>query len=67
MKVREKLYLTYANSRRLWGQYARNLPSQFLMEIPSELYEIQNRSVDESSAETDEEEIEIDYDLSDES
>lgn len=49
-RTREKLYLTYASSRRLWGQHLQNLPSRFLTEIPSELMESR--------------EVEIDYDLS---
>jgi len=38
-RAKEKLYLSYASSRRLWGRQAENLPSRFLTEIPSELLE----------------------------
>ena len=36
-RAREKLYLTYARSRRVWGQEQFNSPSRFLKEIPKEL------------------------------
>lgn len=52
-RVQEKLYLTYASARRLWGQWMQNLSSRFLSEIPPELLECRNR-------------VEIDYDFSDE-
>lgn len=36
-RAREKLYLTYARSRKVWGQEQFNAPSRFLKEIPAEL------------------------------
>ena len=36
-RAREKLYLTYANSRMLYGRTQHNYQSRFLEEIPSEL------------------------------
>ncbi len=36
-RAQEKLYLSYASSRRIYGQVQHNLPSRFLSEIPSEL------------------------------
>ena len=42
-RAKEKLYLVYANSRRLYGSRQHNLPSRFLNEIPSHLYEEENR------------------------
>ncbi len=33
-RAREKLYLTYARCRRVWGQEQYNAPSRFLAEIP---------------------------------
>ena len=38
-RAKEKLYLAYADSRRLYGMRQHNLPSRFLNEIPSDLYE----------------------------
>lgn len=36
-RARERLYLTYARSRRVWGQEQYNPPSRFLKEIPDSL------------------------------
>ncbi len=38
-RAREKLHLTYASCRKLYGFRNFNLPSRFLNEIPHELYE----------------------------
>ncbi len=38
-RAMEHLHLSYASSRRMYGFTAQNLPSRFLSEIPSELYE----------------------------
>ena len=38
-RAKEKLYLTYAKSRKVWGNYQNNPKSRFLDEIPSELKE----------------------------
>lgn len=63
-RTQEKLFLTYASSRRIYGQYVQNLPSRFLTEIPQELLDFRNQlTVEENTKE----EIEIDYDFSDES
>lgn len=35
-RARERLHLTYAKTRRVWGQDQFNLPSRFLKEIPTE-------------------------------
>jgi len=63
-RAKEKLYLSYASSRRIYGRTAQNLPSRFLTEVPSELLE--TRGTFFAGPER-REEIEIDYDLSDES
>ncbi len=63
-RAKEKLYLSYASSRRIYGRVAQNLPSRFLTEIPSELLETRGGFMLDSDRT---EEIEIDYDLSDES
>lgn len=36
-RARQKLWLTHAKMRRVWGQEQMNLPSRFLKEIPKEL------------------------------
>lgn len=36
-RARERLFLTYARSRRVWGQEQYNPPSRFLKEIPEKL------------------------------
>ena len=36
-RARQRLYVTRAEARSLWGQYQYNPPSQFLSEIPSAL------------------------------
>ncbi len=64
-RTKEKLYLSYAISRRLYGEHARNLPSRFLTEIPVELIDFQSGyAVDRGTKFEPEkdEEIEIDYD-----
>ena len=38
-RAREKLYLSHANMRMLFGSTSRNLPSRFLVEIPENLTE----------------------------
>ena len=63
-RAKEKLYLSYASSRRIYGRTAQNLPSRFLTEIPSELLETRGAIFTGPARK---EEIEIDYDLSDES
>ncbi len=40
-RAREKLHLSYATQRRLYGATHHNLPSRFLNEIPSRLYDAQ--------------------------
>lgn len=39
-RARQKLFMTYARHRRLYGTMQFNLPSRFLNEIPSELFEM---------------------------
>jgi DNA helicase-2/ATP-dependent DNA helicase PcrA len=38
-RARERLYLTYARERRVFGSVQNNEPSRFIAEIPSELVE----------------------------
>lgn len=40
-RARKKLHLSYARSRRVWGQEQMNPPSRFLKEIPSEALDFQ--------------------------
>ncbi len=39
-RAREKLHLSYATERRMYGATHHNLPSRFLNEIPSSLYDV---------------------------
>jgi len=60
-RAKEKLYLAYANSRRLYGSRQHNLPSRFLNEIPSHLYDQADRidsSIIDETVFLDEEEAE---------
>ena len=63
-RTQERLYLTYASSRRLYGQIQHNLPSRFLSEIQTELLDSRGslrgwgEDVEKAG------EIEIDYDVS---
>ena len=52
-RAKEKLVLTYANSHRLYGIRQHHLPSRFLSEIPSSLFE-EVSSFANSSREADE-------------
>lgn len=38
-RARQRLHLTYARTRKVWGQDQSNPPSRFLKEIPNELVE----------------------------
>jgi DNA helicase-2/ATP-dependent DNA helicase PcrA len=38
-RAMNQLFLLHANQRRLFGEFKQNAPSQFLMEIPEELWE----------------------------
>jgi DNA helicase-2/ATP-dependent DNA helicase PcrA len=38
-RSKDKLHLTYARERRLYGSYHHNLPSRFLHEIPSDYFD----------------------------
>ncbi|MCB0411628.1 MAG: UvrD-helicase domain-containing protein, partial [Bdellovibrionales bacterium] len=40
-RARKKLYMTYANTRRIWGQEQSHKRSQFLNEIPAEFVDSQ--------------------------
>jgi DNA helicase-2/ATP-dependent DNA helicase PcrA len=39
-RAREKLHLSYATERRMYGATHHNLPSRFLNEIPADLYDV---------------------------
>lgn len=41
-RAREKLWLTYARMRRVWGQEQFNAPSRFIKEIPQDLVEFKS-------------------------
>ena len=42
-RAKHKLFVTYANSRRLYGSRQHNLPSRFLSEIPNQLFDVPDR------------------------
>ncbi|MCA3243987.1 MAG: UvrD-helicase domain-containing protein [Alphaproteobacteria bacterium] len=41
-RARRKLVISYANARRLWGQFLPGSPSRFLAEIPAEHLKVMN-------------------------
>jgi DNA helicase-2/ATP-dependent DNA helicase PcrA len=41
-RARQKLWLTYAKTRKVWGQEQMNPPSRFLQEIPQNLVEFKS-------------------------
>ncbi len=41
-RARQKLWLTYARNRRVWGQEQMNPPSRFLKEIPQDLVQFKS-------------------------
>lgn len=43
-RARQKLFLTYTQVRRVWGQEQTNPPSRFIKEIPPELIDVQSDS-----------------------
>ena len=47
-RAKEKLYLTWAISRRLFGELQVNMPSRFLKELPEELLTGRNEIPDDS-------------------
>jgi DNA helicase-2/ATP-dependent DNA helicase PcrA len=44
-RARERLYMTWARERRLFGRAEHNLPSRFIDELPAELTERHQKSV----------------------
>jgi DNA helicase II / ATP-dependent DNA helicase PcrA len=44
-RARERLYMTWARERRLFGRTEHNLPSRFIDELPAELAERHQKSV----------------------
>ncbi|HOW59440.1 MAG TPA: UvrD-helicase domain-containing protein [Candidatus Omnitrophota bacterium] len=53
-RAREKLHLSYATQRRLYGAVQHNLPSRFLNEIPAGLYDTKAMYVQNDFSEADE-------------
>lgn len=43
-RARQKLFLTYTQLRRVWGQEQMNQPSRFIKEIPSQFLEMRTSS-----------------------
>lgn len=53
-RAREKLHLSYANERRMYGATHHNLPSRFLNEIPPSLYDVRAMRSQDGYADEDE-------------
>lgn len=67
-RARQKLVMTYARQRRLYGSMQFNLPSRFLNEIPSELIEmpgVARRSKPSFESAIDAEDVLLDFDPED--
>lgn len=60
-RAKEKLHLSYASARKLYGVKHFNLPSRFLSEIPHELYETVDGLADDDPMEGEEDEV-IEFD-----
>lgn len=56
-RAEEKVYMTCASQRRLFGSVQHNLPSRFLNEIPSELYVTQGQIASSMTKNTFDDEI----------
>lgn len=63
-RAKEKVHLIYARQRRLYGAMQQNLPSRFLTEIPSELYEtgMSDISTEDDPASDDDLSMDVDID-----
>ncbi len=67
-RAKEKLHMTYTRERRLYGASQHNLPSRFLTEIPSDLFDTAFRGYAMASDDDDiddpsvHDDIEIDFD-----
>jgi DNA helicase-2/ATP-dependent DNA helicase PcrA len=48
-RARQKLVISYANARRLWGQFLPGSPSRFLQEIPAENLKVVNSGMARAS------------------
>lgn len=44
-RAREKLWMTHAKARRVWGQEQMNAPSRFLKEIPKEHFQFSSAGI----------------------
>lgn len=62
-RARNKLHLCYARVRRLYGSMQQNLPSRFLNEIPSELYDTKISNFDSQDDPASDDGIDIDMDV----
>ncbi len=61
-RAKDKLYMTYARHRRLYGSLQHNLPSRFLTEIPHTLYDSASQGAFGASAKAHSEDDDILYD-----
>ncbi len=62
-RAKDKLHLSYARQRRLYGSLQQNLPSRFLNEIPSELFESKFVEFDSQDDPASDDGIDIDMDV----
>lgn len=64
-RAKEKLHLIYASQRRIFGSTQHNLPSRFLNEIPSRLYDTMSYFCQDTHSEMEnhpDDDIFVDYD-----
>ncbi len=61
-RAKDKLYLTYARERMLYGSRHYNLPSRFLNEIPSRLLQSSGQGMRSASPLLDIDDVEIEFD-----
>jgi len=60
-RAKDKLYMTYARERMLYGSRHYNLPSRFLNEIPQSLYQFTGRQTG-AAPQVDVDDVEIEFD-----
>ena len=64
-RTREKLHLSYATQRRMYGATHHNLPSRFLNEIPAGLYDVQAMHSGDCYRDEDEDQDRTDHSIHD--
>ncbi|MFH1208908.1 MAG: UvrD-helicase domain-containing protein [Candidatus Omnitrophota bacterium] len=64
-RAREKLHLSYATQRRMYGAMHHNLPSRFLNEIPAGLYDVRALHSDSGYRDEDEDQDRMGHSIHD--